>query len=299
MINTLINIILYLYAPLTLLAMIFYAVVYESKNMTFLKMIVSELPAGQLSEDENFHEYAGGASVRYSIFYFPFATYKIYFLTWTREKKFNLYEIISLQTICNTQIDKKEHKLKEITQKSYQKYAISNEDEKKQHIELLQEQCKDLQDREKVSQFKAGFYLTALALVIAAMADKIGDAHKILDWNLYQQIVFGLITLYVLNVLGLLFGFSSVKSYNSETYSDFRDSSEKEKKYYEYWYMKFQRLQVYTDREVSYIVNIEKFLKLIVIWSVIFTIILMIGGKEECGKNLSCQDMNLSCKITQ
>lgn len=297
MINTFINIILYLYAPFTLMAIIFYTIIYESKSMTFLKMIVSEIPAGQLSEDENFHEYTGGSSLRYSIFYIPFGIYKIYFLTWTRERKFHLYEIISLQTICNIQIDKKEHKLEEITQKSYHKYATSNEVEKKQHIELLQEQCKDLQDREKVSQFKAGFYLTALALVIAAMADKIGDAHKILEWSLYQQIVFGLIALYVLNVLGLLFGFSSVKSYKSETYSDFRDSSEKEKKYYEYWYKKFQRLQIYTDREVSYIVNIEKFLKLIVVWSVIFTIILMIGGKEECTKNLSCQDMNLSCKI--
>lgn len=279
MINSFINFILYLYAPLTLSAMVFYVIVYELKSMTLLKMIVSELPAGQLSQDENFHEYAGGSIIRYSLIYIPLGIYKFYFLTWTRENKFHLWKILSLNNICNGKIKIKEQKLEEITAKSYSEYLTSSETEKKQHIELLQEQCKDLQDREKVSQFKAGFYLTALALVIAAMADKIGDAHKILDWSFYQQLVLGLIALYVLNVLGLLFGFSSVKSYKSETYSDFRDSSEKEKKYYEYWYKKFQRLQVYTDREVSYIVNIEKFLKLIVVWSVIFTIILMIGGK--------------------
>ena len=34
--------------------------------------------------------------------------------------------------------------------------------------------------------------------------------------------------------------------------------SEKQKKYYEYWYKKFQRLQVYTDRDVSYILIIPK-----------------------------------------
>lgn len=297
MINYLINIILYLYFPITLLLIIYYTVVYESKSTNLIKMIMSELPFAQLSEDSNFHEYSGGSDNRYSLLYFPLGTYKLYIFTWTSKKQFNLFKVISIKEICQAKIDEKENKLQEITTKSYIKYSTSTNDEKEQHIELLQEQCKDLQDREKVSQFKAGFYLTALALVIAAMADKIGDAHKILDWDYYLQVSFTLIGLYVLNTLSILFGFSSVKGYKSETYSEFRDSPEKQKKYYEYWYKKFQRLQVYTDRDVSYILNIEKYLKLIVLWSVIFTIILMLGGKEECNKDLSCQDMNLTCKI--
>lgn len=299
MINYLINAILYLYAPVTLVLIIYYTIVYESKSTNLIKMIMSELPFAQLSEDGNFHEYNGGSDFRYSLLYFPLGTFKFYIFTWTwtSQKQFYFFKAISLKKICEAKIDEKENKLEEITTKSYVEYSTSTSDEKKQHIELLQEQCKDLQDREKVSQFKAGFYLTALALVIAAMADKIGDADKILVWNFNQQIVFGLIVIYVLNVLAILFGFSSVKGYKSETYSDFKDSTEKQKKYYEYWYKKFQRLQVYTDRDVGYILNIEKYLKLIVLWSVIFTIILMMGGKEECNKDLSCQDTNLTCKI--
>jgi hypothetical protein len=299
MANYLLGGILYLYFPLTLSILIVYLIIYESKYMTIVKMIISELPIGQLSEDKNFHEYTSKNPARYSLVYIPIGMYKLYLLTWTRLKPFSLWKILSLKEICDTKIADKEQKIEEITLRSYDKYSLSSDDEKKLHIELLKDQCDDLNDREKVAQFKAGFYLTALTLVIAAMADKMGDAKNILEWAIYQKIVFGMIILYVLNVLGLLFGFASVKAYKSEKYSDFIDSSEKGKSFYFYWYKKFQRLQVYTDRDISFIRNIETYLKLIVLWSIAFTLILMLGGKEECTKNLSCQDLNLSCTIVK
>lgn len=275
MINYIINAILYLYFPFTLLVMIYYIIVYESKQLTFIKMIISELPVAQLSEDETFHEYLCGLNPRYSLFYLPLGIYKIYFLTWTKDKQYHLLKILSLKELSDKKIEEKEKRLQSISDNSYEEYTISNETEKKYHIELLQDQCKELQDREKVAQFKAGFYLTTLVLAITSIFKNIQDIDLIFQWSIYQQVAFGLIILYIINVVILLFGFVSVKSYKSEKYSDFRNSNKKEKLFYTYWYKKFQRLQVYTDRDITFILNIENYLKLIIIWSIIFIALLI------------------------
>lgn len=275
MINYIINAILYLYFPFTLLIMIYYIIVYESKQLTFIKMIISELPVAQLSEDETFHEYLCGLNPRYSLFYLPLGIYKIYFLTWTKNKQYHLLKILSLKELSDKKIEEKEKRLQSISDNSYEEYTISNETEKKYHIELLQDQCKELQDREKVAQFKAGFYLTTLVLAITSIFKNIQDINLIFQWSIYQQVAFGLIILYIINVVILLFGFVSVKSYKSEKYSDFRNSNKKEKLFYTYWYKKFQRLQVYTDRDITFILNIENYLKLIIIWSIIFIALLI------------------------
>jgi len=274
-INYIINAILYLYFPFTLLIMIYYIIVYESKQLTFIKMIISELPVAQLSEDETFHEYLCGLNPRYSLFYLPLGIYKIYFLTWTKNKQYHLLKILSLKELSDKKIEEKEKRLQSISDNSYEEYTISNETEKKYHIELLQDQCKELQDREKVAQFKAGFYLTTLVLAITSIFKNIQDINLIFQWSIYQQVAFGLIILYIINVVILLFGFVSVKSYKSEKYSDFRNSNKKEKLFYTYWYKKFQRLQVYTDRDITFILNIENYLKLIIIWSIIFIALLI------------------------
>jgi len=238
-------------------------------------MIISELPVAQLSEDETFHEYLCGLNPRYSLFYLPLGIYKIYFLTWTKNKQYHLLKILSLKELSDKKIEEKEKRLQSISDNSYEEYTISNETEKKYHIELLQDQCKELQDREKVAQFKAGFYLTTLVLAITSIFKNIQDINLIFQWSIYQQVAFGLIILYIINVVILLFGFVSVKSYKSEKYSDFRNSNKKEKLFYTYWYKKFQRLQVYTDRDITFILNIENYLKLIIIWSIIFIALLI------------------------
>jgi len=297
MINYIINVILYLYFPFTLLAMIYYIIVYESKQLTFLKMIVSELPVAQLSEDETFHEYKKGSNPRYSLFYLPIGIYKIYFLTWTKDKKFHFLKILSLKKLCDKKIEEKESRLQSVCNDSYEKYSTSNETEKKFHIELLQDQCKELQDREKVAQFKAGFYLTSLVLIAGAIIKSINSADLIYQWNCYIQASFALIFLYIINVIILLFGFISVKKYKAERYSDFRNSEDKEKSYYTYWYKKFQRLQVYSTNDISFVLNIEKYLKLIVLWLVIFISLLVFKGEKQCYKNHIYQNMNLTYKI--
>jgi len=297
MINYIINTILYLYFPFTLIAIIFYTIIYESKSLIYLKMIVSELPAGQLSQDDNFHEYINNSSRRFSLFYLPIGIYKIYFLTWTRDKKFHFLKILSLKELSDKKIEEKENRLQSISENSYGKYSISNEIEKKYHIELLQDQCKELQDREKIAQFKAGFYLTTLVLAITSIFKNIQDIHLIFQWSIYKQVAFSLIILYIVNVVILLFGFVSIKSYKSEKYSDFRDSNKKEKLFYTYWYKKFQRLQVYTDRDITFILNIENYLKLIIAWSIIFISLLIFEGEKQCYKSHIYQDMNLTCKI--
>lgn len=297
MINYVINAILYLYFPFTLIGIIFYTIIYESKSLTFIKMIVSELPAGQLSEDDNFHEYVDGVNIRYSLFYVPVGIYKIYFLTWTRDEKFHLWKVSSLKDICNKKIDDKEKKLQSLSDKSYEEYSKSNTIEQKYHIELLQDQCKELQDREKVAQFKAGFYLTTLVLAITSISKNIHDANLILNWSIYKQVIFSLIVLYIMNVIILLFGFVSVKGYKIEKYSNFKNSNKKEKLFYIYWYKKFQRLQVYTDRDITFILNIENYLKLIIVWSMILISLLIFEGEKQCCKNPIYQDMNSTCKV--
>lgn len=299
MISIAIEALLFLYFPFTLIAIIFYTIIYESKSLTYIKMIVSELPAGQLSQDDNFHEYCDDSPRRYSLFYLPIGIYKIYFLTWTRVKKFHFLKILSLKELCDKKIEEKENKLQSISNDSYEKYNTSNETEKQQHLLLLQDLSKQMQEREKTAQFKAMFYMTALAAVLSVLISKFNEIDKLLSLNIFEQVTMALIVLYIINALFLLLSYLSVGSYQSETYSEFRDASNKDKNYYEYWYKQYQRLQKYTDRDISYIINIEKYLKITVFWTIILASLFLLGGEKQCNKNLTCQDMNLSCKIVQ
>lgn len=273
MISIIIEALLFLYFPFTLIAIIFYTIIYESKNLIYIKMIVSELPAGQLSQDDNFHEYSNNSSCRFSLFYFPIGIYKIYFLTWTRDIKFHFLKILSLKKLCDKKIEEKENRLQSISDNSYEKYTISNETEKQQHILLLQDLSKQMQERKKTVQFKAMFYITALAAILSVLVSKF-DKINILSF--IEQIVIALILLYILNALFLLLSFLSVGSYKSETYSHFKDSMDKDKLYYMYWYKQYQRLKKYTDRDVSYISNIEKYLKIITAWTIALAFIILI-----------------------
>lgn len=278
MINYLINIILYLYFPFTLIAIIYYTIVYESKGLTFVKMIVSELPIAQLSQDNNFHEYDGTKPHRFSVFYLPMGIYKIYFSTWTNEEKFHILKILSLKELCDKKIVSKERKLQGISCNSYDKYSSSNDIEKQQHLSLLKDLSMQMQEREKTVQFKAMFYITALAAILSVLVSKFDKIKCILSSSVYEQVVISFIVLYIINTLFLLLSFLSVRAYRSETYSDFRDSSDKDKLYYMYWYKQYQRLQVYTDRDVSYVSNIEKYLKIITAWTIALAIIILIEG---------------------
>jgi hypothetical protein len=279
MINNLIMVLLYLYFPVTLMAMIFYVIVYGAKDSNIIKTVISELPVGQLSEDANFHEYHGGSVMRYSLVYLPFGIYKIYLFTWTKDK-INFFHIISLPSICNRKIIIKESKLDKLSEYHYEQYMQSDDNEKKFSLEFLQDKCKEFQDREKVAQFKAGFYFTTLSLVIAIIIKNTDKLTNIMSWSIYEKSIFFLIVLYIINAFVLLFSFISVKSYIADKYSTFSSSKEKEKMFFSYWYNKFQRLSVYTTKDISFIKNIEKYLKLIIIWSFMFALILMAGGKS-------------------
>lgn len=276
MISVAIESLLLLYFPFTLIAIIFYTIIFESKSLIYIKMIVSELPAGQLSQDGNFHEYCDNSSRRYSLFYLPIGIYKIYFLTWTRAKKFHFLKILSLKKLCDEKIEKKENRLQSISDDSYEKYNTSNETEKQQHMLLLQDLSKQMQEREKTAQFKAMFYMTALAAVLSVLISKLNEIDKLLSLGFFEQVIMALIVLYIINALFFLLSYLSVGSYQSETYSDFRDSIDKDKLYYMYWYKQYQRLQKYTDRDVSYITNIEKYLKIITAWTITLAFMILI-----------------------
>jgi hypothetical protein len=137
-----------------------------------------------------------------------------------------------------------------------------------------------MQEREKTAQFKAMFYITALAAILSVLVSKFNEIDKLLSLTIFEQVSMALIILYILNALFLLLSFLSVGSYKSETYSGFRDSTKKDKVYYEYWYKQYQRLQKYTDRDVSYIANIEKYLKVITAWTIILALLFLIGGND-------------------
>jgi len=281
MINYIINAILYLYFPFTLLVMIYYVIIYENKQLPYIKnieMIVSELPVAQLSEDELFHEYEKGLNPRYSLLYIPLGIYKIYLLTWTKDKQFHFLKILSLKDIFDKKIKDKEKKLQSISDKSYEEYKQSNKIEKNQHIALLQDLIKQMQEREKTAQFKAMFYMTALAAILSVLIGNINKINEILNFDVLKQIVIGLILLYILNSLFLLLSFLSVSSYEHEKYSDFKKSQNKEKEYYSYWYKQYQRLKVYSDRDISYIKNIEKYLKITTFLTIILAILFLLKG---------------------
>jgi len=277
-----INLLLYLYFPVTLSAIIFYALIYNAKDNNIIKIIVSELPIAQLSSDDNFHAYNEKLPKRYSLLYIPLGIYKFYFFSWTwsqeeKDKKFNFFKILSLDKICDKKIENKEKGLDESTDKNYERFKTCNKEDRELHIKILEDKCKEFENRKSVSQFKAGFYFTTLALVLTTIAKNINEVQHFSDWTFYKQITFILILLYIINAFMLLFSFISVKGFKADMYSTFARANEKEEMFYDYWYKKFQRLQVTTTKDVSFILNIEHYLKLIVTWSMIFTLILMIG----------------------
>ncbi len=259
MIDFILDAILYVYFSIILSLIIYHTVVYESILTNLIKMIISELPFAQPSEDHNFHEYNGGYDCRYSLLYFPLGIYKLYIFTWTSKKQFHFFKAISLKEICQAKIDENENKLEEITTKSYSKYSTSSSDEKEQHIELLKDLSTQMQEREKVAQFKAMFYITVLAAILSVVFSKYNELYKIMEFTLFEQFTIGVIAIYMSNAVFILLSFLSVGNYLSETYSDFRNSREKDKNYYAYWYK--QRLLYNVYIKILYKIQ-EYFLKI-------------------------------------
>lgn len=250
---------------------------YKKGFLTFIKNIVNELPLTLFSTDKNFHSYQVNSDRRYSLFYLPFGSDKFYFLTWGDTFSWKFFDKISLSEMTNKKIEEKEERLSNLAEKNYSRYNVS--EEKELHIKLLEDKCKEQESRKSVAQFKSGFYFTGLLFILTTVIKNTSAINSFWTWSLYQQIILSLIFLYIINVFLLLFSFVSVKGFLSEKYTTFTRSDEKEKSFYIYWYKKYQRLEARTTRDITFIVNIERYLKLIVTWSTIFILILIIGGK--------------------
>lgn len=267
-----------IYFPVTLGIMIIYALIYENKHpfANLMQMIVSELPLMQVSQDIYFHECKDNYSERrYSLLYFPLWTYKIYFFTYTKSQKFQFYHSLSFGQIYEKRQDNLEKTLPTKMNLSWEKIDYNNQRILDNNFKFLKERCLEFKDIQNTAKLKGAFYITIIAAIISAFIGQINQIKCLITYHFEIKIVISLLFLYFINITVLLLNFMGIKSFIQEKYSDFRDEfHSSDKGLYNYWYMNFLRLAIVSNRDTSYILNVEKYIKLFLLWFSILGIIL-------------------------
>jgi len=230
-----------------------------------LKSFITELPIVQISQDEYFHELKNPEKdMRFSFLYIPMGIYKFYLFTYSEVEGWSLIKILSLLDRHEKEKDKIENKLRRITTKSWQKVDLEDIAD---HLDFLKDRCQYYMNVKNTANIKGTFYITIIAAVISVYLGKIDQLGNLLEENLLTIFGLSVIFLYLTNITILLLSFIGVKGYELMKYSTFRDEYENPKKgLYDYWYTRFQRLQVYARSDTDFILNAENYIKLLFVW---------------------------------
>lgn len=160
------------------------------------------------------------------------------------------------------EINDKKNKLPQIEEMNLNKFnAETQKEDKELYIKVLEDKINEFEKIEDTAKLKRAFYIAIVAGIISATIGNIHKVKEVFDYNFFIIAIFIMLLIFFTNMVILLFQFDSVRGYYSGMYSEFREESKKEKAYFLYLYRKMKWVQLYSNQDVSYILNIEDYIK--------------------------------------
>lgn len=252
--------------------------IYTSDNVIsklLKKYIFSDVPFLQISDDSNFHTVESKKTLskyRFSLFFIPFGQYKIYFVTY--KEKFKWISILSFEEIMQDRFVKTETKMKQ-DYNHISTNLLNTPDDKKNSIEILKDNITLYNNIKNITMTKSTIYVALLAAIFTMLSTQNTFFNDLLKIYEVDSIVVKFLFTYWLVIF---FNFSifniqliSVHNIHRETYDDFVNKLSMDEVKYFYNNNCFDAF--YSRKLVSYMRNIELYLKRIFVLGIIFFIV--------------------------
>lgn len=235
--------------------------------------LLSRSPILSLTLDKSFDDVSNKnfeyKDLRFSLISFGVGTIKIYFITVKKEDGFKFIKVLKLS-------DVKKMPSKEVIEEkvnNYKQHVSQKEnDEIRIEIEFLKYKIENEETTKNNAANKIGIY-TAIMLVFIPLI--ISGGMKIsINFSTSFKLIFGTIIIYNLqNIVMYILGFLKVKGFSRSSFGKLKESSEHLKKlaqsYYEDWYS----IKAEAPLFVTYVLEIEKYLKYTIMCILIFFLI--------------------------
>ena len=260
----------------------------------FLKAL-SYSPILAVTDDNNFgtNETKPNAAIRLSLINLYLGRYAVYFCTFLFwKKRFRLFDLISLE---NAGTNGKDREIDDCVKRYKETHLKDLKDEdllvEEDYLKYLGE--KEAKRIEK-SETKISIYSTVVLFIIPIVL-VFFDIKAICSYQWYELIVLGFILYCCLNIVLLLFSSIKVSGIRLSSFKDLRASNDKKKKAVESYYFDWQSRKNKADIAVSYVINIEGWIKKTIVFLLI--IVIMTNVRTLIDVNKGTVDVILSDQI--
>lgn len=239
------------------------------------KYIFSDIPFLQISDDSNFHTVETRKPLltyRFSLFFIPLGNCKIYFVTY--KEKFKWISILSFEEIMQDRFTKTLIKMEQ-DYNHISTNLLNTPRHKKNSIEILKDNITLYSNIKNITMTKSTIYVALLAAIFTMFSTQNTFFNDLLQIYEVDSIVVKFLFTYWLVIF---FNFSifniqliSVHNIHRETYDDFVNKLSMDEVKYFYNNNCFDAF--YSRKLVSYMRNIELYLKRIFVLGIIFFVV--------------------------
>lgn len=235
--------------------------------------LLSYSPVLCISDDENFGTNEKGIEdykkrLRISLISIYFGAYKYYLISFSiKDNKLNFnikyrIDLFSLNQFTNNDVTRVTTK-----QRNYLEYNTKFQEDKDFLIYLIGNQ----ENRKNNSNNKINIYTTIL-LALIPMIIIFYNTEQFIKGNIITKALTIILFCIMANICILILQVSKVSEYRRERYADLKESDDKAKHLIMSYYLDYQHIKCEADRLVSFVKNIEIFIRGAIICTLLLTV---------------------------
>lgn len=256
----------------------------KNKIIKAIVKYYSYFPILSLTDDNNFgtNELNKDASYRLSLINLFLGNIAIYVITYNiSNKKFSFFKRLKMEDCAGLKLC---CDLENITEKSQQYMKEHLESLNDNDLSIEKDFIKYLDDRQlrriEISERKIGAY-TAIILAVIPLIIAFFDINSFLQYCLLEKICLLIIAYCVVNITIFVFNSMKVQGVSLSCFSDLRNSTNKKKMSVKQYYYDWQMHSGKANVSVSYVKNIEDWIRICVVCLVLFAIISNVGALKS------------------
>ncbi len=207
--------------------------------------------------------------LRFSIFSLGLGVVKVYLLTYSRDEGFKIFKFLKLSNVTKLSSE-------DVIKEKLAGYSqhINNKQENGSDIELeidfIKYKIESCENTKNIAIEKANTYLTIVSVLIPLFFAS--GLKFVLDIksNILLTTITIVISYNLINIIFFLFDFYRVKSYPRSLFGPLRESQDHLKKLAESYYWEWYSIKEEAPLFVTYVSNIERYVKYLLIFVVLF-----------------------------
>lgn len=249
--------------------------------LKYIMLLLSYSPFLCCSDDDNFGSNEEGFSdffqrIRFSLFSFNFGAYIFYFLSYKKGQGFKKIHKLNLNDYDKFKDEDKDRV------KTKQQGYLDNQETKNTDIdkEFLKYLFENEHNRKNAAYNKINSY-TTIILAIIPLILLFYKKETFINASIIIKVLTVILSYIIINIAAFILQSNKVKGCERVKYSTLKESSDKNKEIIKAYYMDWQNIKRESNRVVSFVTNIEVYIRGAIIVSALISIFNMIDNKES------------------